>query len=177
MWILLALIVVGAAVALVAHPILRPPLAAFSTEDTHQQELADWEARKESVLRAIKDLEFDYRVGKVSAEDFQAFSARLKEEAAQILRQIDALRAESDLALSEALEAEIATLRKTQRAGTIKAASASASPDVLEQALEAEIQRLRRRSSVVSASCPRCGHRVGSEDRFCAQCGAPLTSL
>ncbi len=24
--------------------------------------------------------------------------------------------------------------------------------------------------------CPRCGRRVGPEDRFCARCGAPLRS-
>lgn len=175
MWIFLALIVVGLAIVWVVYPILRPPMPPFSqTEATRRQRIADLEAQKDSVLQAIKDLEFDHRAGKVSAEDFQNFSARLKMEAAHILKQLDALRTESDSALSEALESEITALRQARRAETAEIAVVASSNATLDDDLEAEIQRARLSSAAKVTVCPRCRYRARPGDRFCAQCGEPL---
>lgn len=47
------------------------------------------EREKTLVLRAIKDLEFDRAMGKVSEKDFAEMSARLRARAASLLRQLD----------------------------------------------------------------------------------------
>jgi hypothetical protein len=47
------------------------------------------EREKTLVLRAIKDLEFDRAMGKVSESDFAEMSARLRTRAAGLLRQLD----------------------------------------------------------------------------------------
>src|SRR5688500_7891907 len=47
------------------------------------------ERDKVLVLRAIRDLEFDRAMGKVSDKDFAEMNARLRARAARILRQLD----------------------------------------------------------------------------------------
>jgi hypothetical protein len=51
---------------------------------------AGLERDKSIVLRAIKELEFDRGMGKVSDKDFAEMSARLRARAARIMRQLDA---------------------------------------------------------------------------------------
>ena len=48
------------------------------------------EREKTLVLRAIKDLEFDRAMGKISEKDFTEMSARLRVRAAGLMRQLDA---------------------------------------------------------------------------------------
>ena len=47
------------------------------------------EEQKRAVLRAIKDLEFEHSVGKISREDYQVLVSRYRAEAKRLLRQID----------------------------------------------------------------------------------------
>ena len=48
------------------------------------------EREKQLALRAIKELEFDRAMGKVSEQDFADMSARLRQRAARLIRQLDA---------------------------------------------------------------------------------------
>lgn len=48
------------------------------------------EEQKQAVLRALKDLEFERSVGKISEEDYQALVARYRAEAKRLLRVLDA---------------------------------------------------------------------------------------
>lgn len=47
------------------------------------------EEQKRAVLRALKDLEYEYKLGKVSEEDYQMLSARYRAEARKLLRSLD----------------------------------------------------------------------------------------
>jgi hypothetical protein len=51
---------------------------------------ATLEREKSLALRAIKELEFDRAMGKVSEKDFTEMSGRLRARAARIIRQVDA---------------------------------------------------------------------------------------
>src|SRR5688572_3571078 len=51
---------------------------------------AAMEREKTLVLRSIKELEFDYAMGKVAKVDFDEMSARLRARAAGLIRQLDA---------------------------------------------------------------------------------------
>ena len=50
--------------------------------------------QKRAVLRALKDLEFERAVGKISEEDFKVLVARYRAEAKRLLKQIDDASAE-----------------------------------------------------------------------------------
>ncbi len=54
------------------------------------------EREKTLVLRSIKELEFDYAMGKVSEKDFSEMSTRLRSRAAGLIGQLDAGRAYRD---------------------------------------------------------------------------------
>lgn len=45
--------------------------------------------RKESIYSAIKEIEFDYQMGKLSDEDFKALRQQYKDEAVNLLKKID----------------------------------------------------------------------------------------
>ena len=75
--------------ALVLFLILRP-LRTASTEPASDPR-ADLEAAKEAKYREIKDAELDFRMGKLSEEDWKTLDAELRAQAIAILRQLDRL--------------------------------------------------------------------------------------
>jgi hypothetical protein len=68
---------------------LRHPSSARERESDSQRAL---ETAKQSKYAEIRDVELDYRTGKLSEEDFRAIDRQLRAEAVEILRQIDELR-------------------------------------------------------------------------------------
>lgn len=67
------------------------PLRSRSVADPSSDRRADLEAAKEAKYREIKDAELDFRMGKLSEEDWRALDAELRAQAIEILRQIDEL--------------------------------------------------------------------------------------
>lgn len=51
--------------------------------------IVELEARKNEVYTAIKDIEFDYQMGKLSEEDYNELRENYKEEAAKLLSRMD----------------------------------------------------------------------------------------
>lgn len=52
--------------------------------------------RKEAVYENLRDLNFEYKAGKISDADYQAMKSSLEEEAAAILAEIDRLNNDGD---------------------------------------------------------------------------------
>jgi len=75
--------------ALVAFLVLRPLRTPSSAAEPDRR--GDLEAAKESKYREIKDAELDYRMGKLSEEDWRPLDAELRAQAIEILRQLDKL--------------------------------------------------------------------------------------
>ena len=87
MEVILPAIVLAALVAvLVLHP-LRSPSAGGAQLDRRE----DLEAAKEAKYREIKDAELDFRMGKLSEEDWHALDRELRAQAIEILQQLDKL--------------------------------------------------------------------------------------
>ena len=81
------------------------------------------EEEKRSVLRALKDLEYERSVGKISPEDYAELSARYRSEAKRLIQSLDE-------ALGPARqEVELAIERRLERAGIrVDSEPASAKP-------------------------------------------------
>ncbi len=93
-----ALALIGIAVAAIAFPLLREREDPDSVEimedlDTVTDPLVDLEARRDAIYQAIRELRFDYDVGKVSETDYNIFDTQLKAQAVAVLKEIDALQA------------------------------------------------------------------------------------
>ncbi len=113
------------------------------------------EREKTLALRAIKDLEFDYAMGKVARGDFDEMSDRLRRRATRLIGQLD----EQGSYLA-AIERELASrLAKTPDA-TVEPAQANLSP-MLDSAL-------------ADVLCEGCATANDPDARFCKSCGMKL---
>ncbi|HZK49564.1 MAG TPA: zinc ribbon domain-containing protein [Thermoleophilia bacterium] len=83
--VVLALLAVG----FIAYPLLREQLGDDETFDL-PEDLEVLLRRKESTYSALKELEFDFKTGKLSEGDFHELDARYRADALEILAAIDA---------------------------------------------------------------------------------------
>jgi hypothetical protein len=84
----LAIVVLAVVVAVV----VAAPLRRRSTRDTGgSDEREALEAAKEAKYREIRDAELDYRMGKVSKDDYDRTDGELRAQAIEILKRIDAV--------------------------------------------------------------------------------------
>jgi len=184
--LLIALLLSLAAVAWAAWPLLKPGPPAVIVEDDKLVELL---GRKDAVVAAIKDLEFDYNVGKLSTDDYERYDQRLRRQAVGLMQQIEQIAPES-VSLDSALEAQIVARRMIHaEAPGINAAAkgngagmptevVDSPPIAAATAASASSQGI---SPVVSATdaggakyCTQCGTRLEPSYRFCAACGQPV---
>ena len=105
------------------------------------------------MLRAIKDLEFDYAMKKVAQRDFEEMSARLRARAIGLMRQL-----ETDGGYRAQIEREIAQRLQP------KESAPSGAPAGTEQ------------PAMAAASVCTCGTANDNDARFCKNCGTSLTA-
>lgn len=159
--VVLAAVISLTAIVIAVWPLLKPPRGRVLLEDDRLGELI---GRKEATLRAIKDLEFDFRVGKMDEEDFQRLDQRLRRQAIGLIQQIDKL-APAGAAIDEALERQIAAMRQppTPAAAPAPAASVPAATNGHAAGKSARY-------------CTECSAALDATHKFCAQCGAPVVA-
>jgi len=89
----LVLAVLAAAVWLVTGPLRQAGTPrAQARELRSATQVEELEAQREAKYREIRDAELDFRVGKLSEEDWRAQDRALRAEAVEILRRLDAAR-------------------------------------------------------------------------------------
>ncbi|MCX7670504.1 MAG: zinc ribbon domain-containing protein [Anaerolineae bacterium] len=178
MLIILTIIIVAAALALVAYPIIaRSRAAQPAAASSAGEELAELLARRDATLQALRDLNFDRQVGKVTDEDFAVFEANLKAAAAGVLAALDAWEAAADRELDAVLERAVAARRAALTSG--RTCPACGRPAAAEDKFCAGCgaalpAREMKPAPAAGPTCPKCGRPVGPTDRFCGGCGAAL---
>ena len=141
------------------------------------------EEQKRAVLRALKDLEFEHGVGKISEEDYQALVAQYRTEAKRLLRLID------DDARPRRDEVEALVEKRLRKAGLGGAKGDDATNDEQRDAEHAVAKRnasrpppamaavkpLRAKKAAAKAAgptCEGCGTVNDADAAFCKKCGA-----
>ena len=126
------------------------------------------EGRKESLYSAIRDIDLDHGLGKLTEGDYQELRQKYRAEAASVLKEIDALTKDSAITdVDSQIEAEIMNERAPHPGGSE------------EEEIESEILRARKGSITEfsapgNQNCPECGHRLSGGDVYCSKCGAKL---
>ena len=154
--VMLSVLMAGAAmIGMAALRALRPLVSPDDdrTVMLGQRTRAALERDKLLALRAIKELEFDHAMGKLSDEDFKEMSGRLRAKAARLMRQLDAgagyrEQIERDLAKKMSSDARSATALAEREPRTAKASA----------------ERV----------CASCSTANDVDARFCKNCGAKL---
>ena len=156
-----------------------------------QAELRD---EKRRLLRAIKELEFDHGMGKLSQQDFDAVIGTYRLRAIEVMRTLDGgelhpelrrLLAQRDAAAAAAAPAAEPVASTPPPAEPVAASKPPPSVQELVEGLAA-VEASRPRSPAepslppntsmdkTSRICPACTAHNDSDARFCKQCGAPL---
>lgn len=141
-----AVLVILAGIYVLA-PLFREPAGNLDVELLAETELDRLLQRKEVVYRNLKDLEMEYRMGRLGEADFRRLEAGYKAEGAAILEKLDRLGAGEDL--DERIERAVAA-----RKARIFPAAASAAQG--------------------PGACPACGSEVIPGKKFCPDCGHRL---
>jgi hypothetical protein len=158
----------------IARPILERKAVSVSQEDRQASSLL---AERDQILNALQELDFDYTLGKIPEADYPSQRRSLLQHGADILRQLDSLRAENNHDDAEVrLEAVIAARRAdAARQRVAPNGTAGRMVHAPDDDLEAVIANRRREHKEKAAGfCPQCGKPVQKSDRFCPKCGATL---
>ncbi len=86
---IIAIVILGLIVWFVGQP-LRSRVA--EQDDLRDEgRIADLEAARDAKYRQIRDLEMDYRTGKLSEEEWRSLDRELRGEAVEVLHELDQL--------------------------------------------------------------------------------------
>ncbi|KAB2832620.1 MAG: hypothetical protein F9K51_04795 [Candidatus Dadabacteria bacterium] len=138
--------------------------------DKRTEKLKELNSRKDSLLTAIKDIEFDYGLGKLTREDFEELHGKYRIEAASLLKEIDSASGAGPAPVDrfdDDIEKEI----RAERNKFLTPYD--------DEEIEKEILRAREATWAEPADryCPKCGSACGSGDLYCSRCGAKLSPL
>lgn len=153
---ILITILVVVVIAFIAYPLFTPSHAETASAASALDSLI---AQRDSVYDAIRDLDFDFQLGKLSQSDYVVLREKYKARAALALQEID-VAVSDDGALDAQIEAQVAQLRTHPNR---------------DGAIEREVARLRETKIKHAVSrCGNCGTPCRAGDRFCASCGSKL---
>jgi hypothetical protein len=127
-------------------------------------------AERDRIINALQELDFDFKLGKIPAEDYPAQRTELLQKGADILRQLDEMQPVKVAAADARSRLESAVA-----AGRLDAAGeppARLTDDDLESLIAT---RRKQRKEKSAGFCPRCGQPVLLVDRFCPACGKSLS--
>ncbi|MGA3238808.1 MAG: hypothetical protein ABSG03_21225 [Bryobacteraceae bacterium] len=118
--------------------------------------------RKASIYENLRDLQFEYRVGKLSDADYQHTKQDLQRELAGVMAEVDKLKAQlnGNAAPPAAPAKPLANARGSDQV-------AERSERVAERSAPQTLQRDGR-------TCSACGATFETELKFCGECGKPM---
>jgi NADH pyrophosphatase NudC (nudix superfamily) len=110
--------------------------------------------RKAAIYENLRDLQFEYRVGKLSDTDYQATKKDLQKELAGVLAEVDKIK----LQLNGAGQASAAAVSKKKAPAAVSSAD---SPS-------------RESKPTAAFVCDSCGASFEKSLKFCGECGKPM---
>jgi len=162
-FLVLALLVVVA--IFVSRPLFVNRITASSPAvDQMEHKRSTLLAERDRTINALYELDFDNALGKIPSEEYPQQRAKLLEQGADIMCQIDALQDAG----------EESTSPPTSGPGP---ARDEIKPKPVDPNDELEILLANRRRSKQGKSagfCPKCGVALQKSDQFCPKCGAGL---
>ena len=154
--VILLTILMGTA-ALVGLAVLRTVRPLVTKKDDRTAMIGDrtraaLEREKMLALRALKELEFDRAMNRVSEEDFREITGRLRARALRLMHQLDA-----GAGYRSQIERELA---KRLAASSSEPAASAKTP--------------ARAAAAAASACAECSTVNDADAKFCKNCGAKL---
>ena len=159
----------------IARPIIEHKGKIVSEEE---HELSSLLAERDRTLNALKELDFDFTLGKIPEEDYPIQRARMLQYGADILRKLDTYTGQpaADTVkdpLEQAILERRTAMQPVTAAGALVANGNGTNHVILpDDQLEAKIaERRRNRKGKAAGFCHQCGSPLQQSDRFCPRCG------
>ncbi len=129
-------------------------------------------AERDRVIAALQELDFDYKLGKVPAEDYPAQRSSLVEKGAAVLRRLDEILPSAPRGSGRRLDGS-ARIERAAAAG--RADGAAPTDDLSDDRIETMLAARRADRRAKSAGfCPQCGKPILTTDEYCSNCGKRL---
>ena len=136
------------------------------SNNNEEHELSSLKAERDRVVNSLQELDFDFKLGKVPADDYPEQRQTLLQKGSEILRQLDEIEKTFS---SQDVQTRI------EKAAAKKRADASSETEVDDKEIEIMIKARRKEIKNKSAGfCPKCGKPVLVTDKFCPACGKAL---
>lgn len=139
----------------VVKPLFSKEFIAYDHRDDRTIKLDALIAQKNKIYADIKDLDFEFNIGKMAEDDYRSLRKQSMAEVADVIRQIDAygvLTEGNGKITDEYLEKLISAKRKTKSPeGEVMI---STHPEIL--------------------ACSQCGFENNMDAKFCSECGTKL---
>ncbi len=117
---------------------------------------AHLDERKAAIYENLRDLQFEYRVGKLSDEDYQTTKKDLQKELANVLAEVDKLRLKLGVNVN----------------GASPPSKAAAAPPSKPSAAARQVAA--KAPSNAGFTCDACGATFEKDLKFCGECGKPM---
>ena len=138
----------------ILFPLLKPDQYQTTPASKVTETIRQLEVKKENTYAAIRELEFDFNMGKLSEADFEALERRYREDAVRLIEAIDQLRSGR------------------------KADETDPEGDSNPRWEEKIVARRKMKSPAAqSVVCARCGTEIPIPGRFCHSCGERLVRV
>lgn len=135
------------------------------------------EEQKRAVLRALKDLEYERSVGKISDDDYHEYAARYRAEAKRLIQGLEEHLAEGrkqvEVELERRLSKKPSTVKPAKKAGDEAAHGESAATDSEPPSAPSEAEG----SGTKTRPCPACQVNNELDARFCKACGKSMAGV
>jgi len=125
------------------------------------------EERKATIYENLRDLQFEYRVGKLSENDY----ARTKTD---LQRQLASVLAEIDKVVGVVAPSAAPSVPSRDRQGAVPAPTAPAAEAAVAAARPPAAPPAPNRNREGAILCPHCGATFPNPMKFCGECGKPI---
>ncbi|HYK63502.1 MAG TPA: c-type cytochrome biogenesis protein CcmI [Patescibacteria group bacterium] len=176
MFILAAALIVAGVALFVAAP-LGIGLTGARARSADELKVERHEHERALAVQALRELEFDREMGKLSDADYESMHKALEERALTAMAAIENIRTQSE----KPKKTSVTPLTPGPRKPTLTPRRTETVPTLV---LHTEPPRPSQpahthatpstSSSRKPAFCPQCGMRVAADSNFCAQCGIAI---
>ena len=144
------------ALVFVLRPLLSKDYIAFDQRDEKTLKLDALISKKNKIYMDIKDLDFEFNIGKMAEDDYRSLRKQSMAEVTEVIRQIDGF------------------------GGSSSEGNGKITDEYLEKLISARRKIKAANGEVVIAStskilaCSHCGHENNTAAKFCSECGTKL---
>lgn len=131
----------------------------FEILDHDLRRVGELAARKAGLLESLREVEFDYKTGKLTDEDYKAAKSRYERATIKTMRALDEIHGGRgwENAVDDELTRRINVMHQREQA-----------------AQHAEADAQHRAKAAAQIECPECGKHLEADARFCSKCGTTI---